>query len=241
MQVELKGIQGEVGITFIYVTHDQDEALTMSDRIAVFNDGPDRAGRHARRRSTSTRRRRSSPASSAPRTSSSATGRASRSGPRRSGCSTSGDDRAGLQTEQRRDPRRRVRGHGDPLPRSRSMPAGSFRSSGRTSRRPRTEALEQRGREVTVGWRPEHAVAVTRAESEGRTRSERTNREVARCGSAWLIAGGLVAFLAVRGRLRRARRRARAAATPDMLQKVGKGEGELNLVAWAGYVDDPSG
>ncbi|HEY1333982.1 MAG TPA: ABC transporter ATP-binding protein [Myxococcaceae bacterium] len=39
MQVELKGIQGEVGITFIYVTHDQDEALTMSDRIAVFNDG----------------------------------------------------------------------------------------------------------------------------------------------------------------------------------------------------------
>src|SRR5204862_8118935 len=39
MQVELKGIQGEVRITFIYVTHDQDEALTMSDRIAVFNDG----------------------------------------------------------------------------------------------------------------------------------------------------------------------------------------------------------
>ena len=39
MQVELKGIQGEVGITFIYVTHDQDEALTMSDRIAVFNGG----------------------------------------------------------------------------------------------------------------------------------------------------------------------------------------------------------
>jgi putative spermidine/putrescine transport system ATP-binding protein len=39
MQVELKGIQGEVGITFIYVTHDQDEALTMSNRIAVFNEG----------------------------------------------------------------------------------------------------------------------------------------------------------------------------------------------------------
>ena len=39
MQVELKGIQGEVGITFIYVTHDQDEALTMSDRVAVFNEG----------------------------------------------------------------------------------------------------------------------------------------------------------------------------------------------------------
>jgi putative spermidine/putrescine transport system ATP-binding protein len=39
MQTELKSIQGEVGITFVYVTHDQDEALTMSDRIAVFKDG----------------------------------------------------------------------------------------------------------------------------------------------------------------------------------------------------------
>jgi putative spermidine/putrescine transport system ATP-binding protein len=39
MQVELKEIQREVGITFVFVTHDQDEALTMSDRIAVFNRG----------------------------------------------------------------------------------------------------------------------------------------------------------------------------------------------------------
>src|SRR5579863_7483165 len=39
MQVELKRIQREVGITFIYVTHDQSEALTMSDRIAVMNEG----------------------------------------------------------------------------------------------------------------------------------------------------------------------------------------------------------
>jgi putative spermidine/putrescine transport system ATP-binding protein len=39
MQSELKTIQDEVGITFVYVTHDQDEALTMSDRIAVFNQG----------------------------------------------------------------------------------------------------------------------------------------------------------------------------------------------------------
>ena len=39
MQMELKGIQEQVGITFIYVTHDQDEALTMSDRLAVFNGG----------------------------------------------------------------------------------------------------------------------------------------------------------------------------------------------------------
>ncbi|WP_426571294.1 ABC transporter ATP-binding protein [Aquihabitans sp. McL0605] len=39
MQVELKRIQTEVGITFIFVTHDQDEALSMSDRIAVFANG----------------------------------------------------------------------------------------------------------------------------------------------------------------------------------------------------------
>ena len=39
MQVELKRIQQDVGITFVYVTHDQEEALTMSDRIAVMNEG----------------------------------------------------------------------------------------------------------------------------------------------------------------------------------------------------------
>ena len=39
MQIELKAIQKQVGITFIYVTHDQEEALTMSDRLAVFNEG----------------------------------------------------------------------------------------------------------------------------------------------------------------------------------------------------------
>ncbi len=39
MQTELKRIQREVGITFVYVTHDQEEALTMSDRLAVFNAG----------------------------------------------------------------------------------------------------------------------------------------------------------------------------------------------------------
>jgi putative spermidine/putrescine transport system ATP-binding protein len=39
MQTELKALQREVGITFIFVTHDQEEALTMSDRLAVFNHG----------------------------------------------------------------------------------------------------------------------------------------------------------------------------------------------------------
>ena len=39
LQIELKRIQHEVGITFVYVTHDQEEALTMSDRLAVMKDG----------------------------------------------------------------------------------------------------------------------------------------------------------------------------------------------------------
>jgi putative spermidine/putrescine transport system ATP-binding protein len=39
LQIELKRIQQELGITFVYVTHDQEEALTMSDRVAVFNHG----------------------------------------------------------------------------------------------------------------------------------------------------------------------------------------------------------
>jgi len=39
LQIELKSIQQQLGMTFVYVTHDQEEALTMSDRIAVFNDG----------------------------------------------------------------------------------------------------------------------------------------------------------------------------------------------------------
>ena len=93
MQLELKAIQQEVGITFIYVTHDQEEALTMSDRMAVFNNGPDRADRHAGGRLRAPGDPRSSPASSAPRTCwmapwrkrSSGTPARSRSGPRRSG------------------------------------------------------------------------------------------------------------------------------------------------------------
>ncbi|MEI6590552.1 MAG: ABC transporter ATP-binding protein [Actinomycetes bacterium] len=39
MQIELKELQRDLGITFVFVTHDQDEALTLSDRIAIFNQG----------------------------------------------------------------------------------------------------------------------------------------------------------------------------------------------------------
>ena len=49
LQLEMRRLHAELGITFIYVTHDQGEALTMSDRIAVMNEGRGRAARHARR------------------------------------------------------------------------------------------------------------------------------------------------------------------------------------------------
>jgi ABC-type Fe3+/spermidine/putrescine transport system ATPase subunit len=49
MQIELKHSRREVGITFIYVTHDQEEALTMSDRIAIMSEGRLVAGRLAAR------------------------------------------------------------------------------------------------------------------------------------------------------------------------------------------------
>ena len=69
MQIELKALQRKVGITFVYVTHDQEEALAMSDRSrSSTTAGSSRSARP--RRSTSTRRPPSSPASSAPRTSS---------------------------------------------------------------------------------------------------------------------------------------------------------------------------
>ena len=49
LQVELRSLQKTVGTTFVYVTHDQEEALTMSDRLAVLDDGPAAAGGHAQR------------------------------------------------------------------------------------------------------------------------------------------------------------------------------------------------
>ena len=65
LQIELKRIQQDVGITFVHVTHDQEEAMSMADTIAVMNDGQDRAGRLGRPTSTSARAPRSWPTSSA--------------------------------------------------------------------------------------------------------------------------------------------------------------------------------
>ena len=49
MQVELSNLHRQIGVTFIMVTHDQEEALSLSDRIAVMNNGEIEAGRHPQR------------------------------------------------------------------------------------------------------------------------------------------------------------------------------------------------
>ena len=83
MQIFLKSLQQDLGITFVYVTHDQDEALTMSDRLAVFTEGRiEQLGAPAEVYERPAAH--SWPASSASRTSSSATAGATRSGRRRS-------------------------------------------------------------------------------------------------------------------------------------------------------------
>ena len=64
MQIEIKQIHRELGVTIVYVTHDQSEALTMSDRVAVFDKRRDRCRSARRTNFTISRRPRSSPASS---------------------------------------------------------------------------------------------------------------------------------------------------------------------------------
>ena len=114
MQLELKRIQREVGITFIFVTHDQEEALTMSDRIAVMSRGnveqigtPDRDLRPRRRAS-------SSPASSARPTCCRDASTAATSG---APVAVLDSRRASRTARRRRRPRRRS-GHRDAAPRA---------------------------------------------------------------------------------------------------------------------------
>jgi putative spermidine/putrescine transport system ATP-binding protein len=158
MQVELKGIQGEVGITFIYVTHDQEEALTMSDRIAVFNQGGiEQVGPPAEVYER--------PANEFVTGFVGVSNTLERDGrrftvrPEKVILLEESEDAAGLHTERGRITHVAYAGM---ITRYRvALDAGGelqvVRQNLETSS---MEALEQRGREVTVGWRPEHTVAV---------------------------------------------------------------------------------
>jgi putative spermidine/putrescine transport system ATP-binding protein len=158
MQVELKGIQGEVGITFIYVTHDQDEALTMSDRIAVFNEGRiEQVGDPVEvyeRPATQFVTGFVGVSNTLERDGSRFTVR-----PEKVRLLEPTDDATGLHTE--RGVIRDVAYAGMVTRYLVQLDAGGelqvVRQNLETSS---AEALEQRGRQVTVGWRPEQMVAV---------------------------------------------------------------------------------
>jgi putative spermidine/putrescine transport system ATP-binding protein len=159
MQVELKTIQSEVAITFVYVTHDQDEALTMSNRIAVFDAGRvEQVGTPAE-------------IYEQPQTAFVAgfvgvSNLLERDGqrftirPEKIHLLEPGDDSGGLRTEGGRI--RHVSYAGSFTRYMVELDSGGelqvVRQNLETSSE---EALEQHGRQVTVGWRPEHTVAVT--------------------------------------------------------------------------------
>jgi putative spermidine/putrescine transport system ATP-binding protein len=161
MQVELKQIQGEVQITFLYVTHDQEEALTMSDRIAVFNEGRiEQVGTPAEIYEEPANRFVSAFVGVS--NVLSRDGREFTIRPEKIVMLESSDSSDGLVTEpgQIRD----VSYAGMITRYLVELDAGGelqvVRQNLETSS---AEALEQVGRRVVVGWRPEHAVEVTSA------------------------------------------------------------------------------
>jgi putative spermidine/putrescine transport system ATP-binding protein len=159
MQVELKRIQIAVGITFLYVTHDQDEALTMSDRIAVFDRGRiEQVGTPME-----VYERPATPFVSGFVGTSNVLERGGRRFTIRAEkvrLLGAGEPRDGLVTE--RGVIRNVAYAGPVTRYGIELDAGgelhAVRQNFETSS---PEALDQRGRQVEVGWLPEHAVPVT--------------------------------------------------------------------------------
>ena len=159
MQVELKRIQDAVGITFLYVTHDQDEALTMSDRIAVYNRGRiEQIGTPA-----DVYERPTTPFVSGFVGVSNVLERDGQRftiRPEKVRLLATGEPRDGLVTE--RGVIRNVAYAGPVTRYEVELEAGGqLQAVHQNYEISSQEALEQRGREVDVGWRPEHAVQVS--------------------------------------------------------------------------------
>ncbi len=164
MQIELKQIQGEVGITFVYVTHDQEEALTMSDRVAVFNEGRiEQVGPPAEIYERPTNRFVSGFVGVSNELD--RDGRRFTVRPEKVRLLANGDAADGLHTEAGKVSD--VSYAGMITRYIVVLEAGGeiqvVRQNLETSS---AEALEQIGREVVVGWRPEHTVAVATAANE---------------------------------------------------------------------------
>ena len=200
MQVELKRIQQEVGITFIYVTHDQEEAMTMSDRIAVMNKGQyeqlgdpealyerpttrfvagflgvsnllpgDRRGRRRRLCGRPPRRRHAPSARRAPSSTGHDRGRASASGPRRSGSTSRRGHAPGRpQPPDGRRSRRLVprRQHAVPGRGARAGHGHGLRAERRTRHEGRAVDARRGGRQLT--WSPDHTLRGRRDEPSRR-------------------------------------------------------------------------
>jgi putative spermidine/putrescine transport system ATP-binding protein len=164
MQVELKQIQHEVGITFVYVTHDQDEALTMSDRIAVFNDGRvEQVGAPAEVYETPANRFVSGFVGVSNLLE--RDGRQFTVRPEKVRMLAGGESADGMHTEGGR-----VRDVSYAGMITRYLVAldagGELQVVRQNLETTSAEAVEQVGRQVVVGWRPEHTVAVIAAADE---------------------------------------------------------------------------
>ncbi len=166
MQVELKRIQKDVGITFVYVTHDQEEALTMSNRIAVMNEG------HIEQVGTPTEVY-EHPATPFVTGFVGVSNMLERDGrrftvrPEKIRIVEAGEAAEGLHTETGRVIDALYAGMITRYVVDLDA-GGELQVVRQNLETTSAEALEQRGREVTVGWRPEHAVAVV--EDDGRER-----------------------------------------------------------------------
>ena len=245
LQVELKRIQQELGITFVYVTHDQEEALTMSDRLAVFNQGrieqigaPAEVYEH--------------PASEFIAGFIGVSNVLERDGRRftvrpekiRLLGEGSNRSRASIVEEGRiRDvvyvgaiTRYHVEldAGGELTVVSQNLESGS------------SEVLERQGSRVRLSWRPEHVFVIETGSNGGESSDERSGKLDAglrRCSSPAFCASWPQAAAATTTRpAERGRqpRRRPAGAPEGMLQTLGEGEGQVNLIAWAGYVEDGS-
>jgi putative spermidine/putrescine transport system ATP-binding protein len=158
MQIELKGIQSDVGITFVYVTHDQEEALTMSNRVAVMSDGRiEQVGTPAdvyERPQTAFVAGFVGVSNTLERD-----GRRFTIRPEKVRILEPGESADGMHTEAGRI---REVAYAGMITRYLVdlEPGGELQVVRQNLETSSAEALQQRGREVTVGWRPEHTVAV---------------------------------------------------------------------------------
>ena len=241
LQVELKQIQQELGITFIYVTHDQEEALTMSDRLAVFNEGrieqigaPAEVYEHpvsefiAGFVGVSNVLERD--------------GRRFTVRPEKIRLLAEGESpRPGAVVEEGRicdvvyvgaitRYHAELDAGGELILLSQNLEGGS------------SEVLERQGTRIRASWLPEHAFTIeTRVE---RRRRGMSKRKMGRWAAA-LLATGVLSIMAAGcgGDDDEAGGAGTTAAetggAPEgMQQSIGKGEGRVDLIIWAGYAED---